>query len=250
MPPPRCRAGWSCCATRRSLRARRTTCSWCSERPLAGGRRRPLRHSRHLVEPHRRRRHVHRSARARAAAAHARAPRRDRSAGAARSCRGLGARARRVQADGSISTPSFAIAPSAPPERPAFESDLALVVLPAKAGRAAMLAADLGAAARAHRPDARRLPCRAAGSARASASSSCARGRSPRLPAPIFLAAVRKLAEAGEIALDRTWVRRPGHQVRFSAGGGADLGADPAAPRRRALSAAARARYRQGHEHR
>ena len=52
------------------------------ERPLAGGRRRPLRHPRHLLEPHRRRRHVHRSARAGAAAAHAGAPRRDRSAGA------------------------------------------------------------------------------------------------------------------------------------------------------------------------
>jgi selenocysteine-specific elongation factor len=38
----------------------------------------------------------------------------------------------------------------------------------------------------------------------------------PALPAPIFLAAVRKLAEAGAVALDRTWVRRPGHDVRFS----------------------------------
>ena len=43
------------------------------------------------------------------------------------------------------------------------------------------------------------------------------RGEKPILPAPIFLTALRKLAEAGEVALDRTWVRRPGHQVRFSA---------------------------------
>ena len=41
--------------------------------------------------------------------------------------------------------------------------------------------------------------------------------RKPALPAPLFLAALRKLAEAGEVALDRTWVRRPGHEVRFSA---------------------------------
>jgi len=39
----------------------------------------------------------------------------------------------------------------------------------------------------------------------------------PPLPAPLFLAALRKLAESGELSLDRTWVRRPGHQVRFSA---------------------------------
>lgn len=39
----------------------------------------------------------------------------------------------------------------------------------------------------------------------------------PALPPPIFLAALRRLADAGEVALDRTWVRRPVHQVRFSA---------------------------------
>jgi selenocysteine-specific elongation factor len=43
------------------------------------------------------------------------------------------------------------------------------------------------------------------------------RGHKPMLPAAVFVAAVRKLAEAGEVALDRTWVRRPGHQVGFSA---------------------------------
>ena len=51
----------------------------------------------------------------------------------------------------------------------------------------------------------------------ASASSSCARATKPLLPAPLFLAALRKLAEGGEVALDRTWVRRPGHEVKFSA---------------------------------
>lgn len=39
----------------------------------------------------------------------------------------------------------------------------------------------------------------------------------PPLPLPIFKAAVRKLVEAGDIVVDRTWVRRPQHQVRFSA---------------------------------
>ena len=42
------------------------------------------------------------------------------------------------------------------------------------------------------------------------------KGEKPALPAPIFVAALRRLAEAGEIALDRTWVRRPGHEVKFS----------------------------------
>ena len=42
------------------------------------------------------------------------------------------------------------------------------------------------------------------------------KGDKPALPAPIFMAVVRKLAETGDVTLDRTWVRRPGHQVRFS----------------------------------
>ena len=43
------------------------------------------------------------------------------------------------------------------------------------------------------------------------------RGDKPPLPQPLFVAALRKLAQSGEIALDRTWVRRPGHKVKFSA---------------------------------
>jgi selenocysteine-specific elongation factor len=41
-------------------------------------------------------------------------------------------------------------------------------------------------------------------------------GQKPALPAPVFVSALRRLAEAGELVLDRTWVRRPGHEVRFS----------------------------------
>ncbi len=37
------------------------------------------------------------------------------------------------------------------------------------------------------------------------------------LPAPLFAAALKKLAESGDAALDRMWVRRPDHQVKFSA---------------------------------
>lgn len=44
------------------------------------------------------------------------------------------------------------------------------------------------------------------------------KGDQPPLPLPIFMAVVRRLADAGEIAVDRAWVRRPHHQVRFSAG--------------------------------
>ena len=43
------------------------------------------------------------------------------------------------------------------------------------------------------------------------------KGYKPMLSVALFLAALRKLAEAGDVALDRTWVRRPGHEVRFSA---------------------------------
>ena len=37
------------------------------------------------------------------------------------------------------------------------------------------------------------------------------------LSAPLFEAALKKLAESGEIAFDRMWVRRPHHVVDFSA---------------------------------
>ncbi len=43
------------------------------------------------------------------------------------------------------------------------------------------------------------------------------RAVTPILPAPIFIAALRKLVESGDAALDRSWVRRPSHQVKFSA---------------------------------
>ena len=38
----------------------------------------------------------------------------------------------------------------------------------------------------------------------------------PALPVPLFMAVLRRLIEAGEVVLDRTWVRRPQHEVRFS----------------------------------
>lgn len=38
----------------------------------------------------------------------------------------------------------------------------------------------------------------------------------PRLPAPVFSAALQKLVAAGSIKLDRAWARLPGHEVRFS----------------------------------
>jgi selenocysteine-specific elongation factor len=36
-------------------------------------------------------------------------------------------------------------------------------------------------------------------------------------PAPIFIAAIRKLVESGDVVLDRMWVRRPAHAVKFTA---------------------------------
>src|SRR5690606_33206222 len=40
-------------------------------------------------------------------------------------------------------------------------------------------------------------------------------GDKPLLPVQLFMAVLRKLVEAGEVSLDRTWVRRPGHEVKF-----------------------------------
>lgn len=39
---------------------------------------------------------------------------------------------------------------------------------------------------------------------------------SPRLPAALFSVVLRRLSAKGHVALDRSWVRRPGHVVRFS----------------------------------
>lgn len=38
----------------------------------------------------------------------------------------------------------------------------------------------------------------------------------PRLPAPVFAAALQRLVAEGVVVVDRSWVRRPGHEVRFS----------------------------------
>ncbi len=39
---------------------------------------------------------------------------------------------------------------------------------------------------------------------------------SPRLPAPAFARALQRLVAEGQVILDRSWVRRPGHEVRLS----------------------------------
>ena len=39
---------------------------------------------------------------------------------------------------------------------------------------------------------------------------------SPRLPAPAFAHALQQLVAEGKVILDRSWVRRPGHEVRLS----------------------------------
>ena len=42
------------------------------------------------------------------------------------------------------------------------------------------------------------------------------KGEKPALPVPLFMAVLRRLMEGREIVLDRTWVRRPHHEVKFS----------------------------------
>ena len=97
-----------------------------------------------------------------------------------------------------------------------LQADLALVVLPTTAGRVVMLpqtwerfAARIGQALDAFHAERADLPGLGLEHLR--------KGETPVWPAPIFLAALRKLVDAGDVALDRTWVRRPGHQVKFSA---------------------------------
>ena len=42
------------------------------------------------------------------------------------------------------------------------------------------------------------------------------RAYTPMLPSPVFVVAMRELAARGDVALDRTWVRRPSHVARVS----------------------------------
>ena len=105
-----------------------------------------------------------------------------------------------------------ALAPAAA-ER--LKSDLALVALDAKGRQMvtlpatwADLRARIGAALdrfHADRPD---LP--------GIGMEQLRTGQKPALPAPLFLSALRRMAETGDLVLDRTWVRRPAHEVRFS----------------------------------
>ena len=104
-------------------------------------------------------------------------------------------------------------------------------------------------AARRDRPHARCLPCRAAGPAR-HRHRAAAQGREA---AAAGAAVPGGAAQAGRGRRGRARphvgaAARPRGEVLRR--GGADLGADPAAARRRALSAAAGARHRQGHGHR
>ena len=135
MRPPRCRAAWSCCATSRSRRARRDYVQLVLERPLAAAA-----GDRFVVRDTSSSRTVgggtlHRSARARAAAAHARAARRDRGPGASATRRAPWRacwRAPSAWIDLDAFCRDRALGADA---AAAIESDLALVVLPAGAGR-------------------------------------------------------------------------------------------------------------------
>ena len=236
-------------AARRADRSGRDRLRAAGARTPAGRRRwRPLRHSRHLFEPHRRRWHIHRSARARAAAAHARAPHRDRSPGATRFRPGLGACAGGSERMGR--SRRLRPRPRHRPRRSGPPSVRPCARRPADQSRPCChFAADLGAAACAHRPDAGHLPCRAAGSPR-HRPRAAAQGGETRLAGPDFLGRRQEARRgwrhhAGPNVGASPWP--PGEILRR---GGADLGADPAASRPGALSAATGARYRQCHEHR
>ena len=95
------------------------------------------------------------------------------------------------------------------------QSDLGLVILPAGTQRIAILPgawqrfkAGIGRtldAFHAARPD---LP--------GIGLEQLRKAEQPILSVPVFTAAIKKLTEMGEVAIDRTWVRRSTHQVTFS----------------------------------
>jgi selenocysteine-specific elongation factor len=96
-----------------------------------------------------------------------------------------------------------------------IQAELSLVLLPTGAGRIAMLPASWD-----------RLQTRVVASLDAFHTErpdvpgigleQLRRGDKALLPPPLFLAAIKRLVEAGQVVLDRMWVRRPYHQVRFS----------------------------------
>ena len=181
--------------------------------------RRPLRHARHLGEPHDRRRVPSRSARARAQAAHAGAAARDRRACERDAADGAGAARWPRRPTGSISPRSCATAPSAPALAGAFaRAELSLV----RAGdqrpvACAMLPASWDRLHAQALATPRRLPRRAPGPAGHRLEQLRLRRTSRAAARRSFWRRCRKLAEAGDVALDGAWVRRPGHEVRFSA---------------------------------
>jgi selenocysteine-specific elongation factor len=95
------------------------------------------------------------------------------------------------------------------------QTDLGLVILPTAAGRVAMLpdtwgrfGAGIGQALDAFHAAHPDLP--------GIGLEQLRQREKPMLSAAVFMASIKKLAEAGEVAIDRTWVRRPTHQVKFS----------------------------------
>ena len=129
----------------------------------------------------------------------------------------LSAISRLLGADsGFLDLGAFARDRALPVSLPAHAAEeLGLVVLPAQASRVAMLpamwqryAADAASTLdRYHRekPD---LP--GLGQERLRLALK------PRLPAPVFASALARLVADGTVVLDRSWVRRPGHEIRFS----------------------------------
>jgi selenocysteine-specific elongation factor len=102
-----------------------------------------------------------------------------------------------------------------PLEAAGIEADLGLVVLPTPVGRMAAIPATweqfqarVGQtldALHADRPDLPGIDL-----------EQLRKTEKRPMSAPLFAVAIRKLAETGEIVLDRTWVRRPGHELKFS----------------------------------
>ena len=189
--PPRCRAGWWCCATRRSRPGETDYVQLVLERPLAAavGDRFVIRDTSSsrtvgggilidLRAPERRRRTPERRAEIEALAA-------ERPVRRAGACAGGPRRMGRPR--------RLLPRPRHRPRRCGPPRDRACTRRPADEGRhCAAAAADLGAAARARRRGRSTPSMRSGRICRASASSSCARARNPPCRRRCFLAALQQ----------------------------------------------------------
>ncbi len=209
-------AGPSCASARWADSARRDgTRATCAGTALGCGFGRPLHYPRYIVEPDCRRRHIHRPARARTAAANARAQSAHRSTSRKGSCCSAHAHiggAKCVDRCGGFFR-DRAIGDDAAAH---IISALPVVIIPSSNGAIALSSQSWEhiRAAAGEKLDAFHQPTPIFPAFRL---SNCGGAVTPFSQRRYLLPRSENSSESGDAALDRSWVRRPSHQVKFSA---------------------------------